>query len=67
MKAVKIIHPGKLEREGRINILQRLPAVPVKIPERMIQIEEKVPIAHPAIYCLFNQPKTGGQGVNCIS
>ena len=48
-KSLEIRHPSFLQAERLIEILQRLPAIGLKIPQRMVQVEEKVFILHDAI------------------
>jgi hypothetical protein len=50
MEQTEIMDPTGSQIELQIQFLQRLPAIGFKIPQRMIQVEEKVFILHGANY-----------------
>jgi len=50
MKAIKIVDPFCLQFHGVVQFFQRLPAVGIKIPKRMVQVKEKMLVLHAARY-----------------
>lgn len=48
VKAVEIIHAAGMEFKRFVQVLQGMAGIGVKIPQGMIEVEEEMPVRHPA-------------------